>query len=129
MHWTMWIIFPAWILESSRGIANAKNIIWLQTILNQKVFTHLGNVDNAWFITIIPLIVISTLHLRNRKIVRILIILGIILSIYAVLDEELLILPLLNQGTPDLLDIPGGVVGWICGVLNCRYWLRRKHLL
>ncbi|MEP7166472.1 MAG: hypothetical protein ABI758_00660 [Candidatus Woesebacteria bacterium] len=129
MHWSWWIIFPVLLLEPLRGIANHDHIVWLQTILNQGIFTHIGDADNAFFIILVPLVFFTLLRIRNRKMVLAIIAVAIVVSIYAVLDEEIPALPLFNMGTPDLLDIPGGVLGWICGIFYSRYWLKRHAFL
>ena len=94
------------------------------------ILSVVGNFDNGFLIVFLPLII---LHIfRNRipliknknqeslKLIRILICIFTLISIYMIFDVEMDMLPLLQMGTADLADIPVGIAGSLTGFIGAQ---------
>lgn len=121
MHWSLLMTLILVSVEATRGIVNTIGIVWLQEIMNQPFFTHIGNIDNVFYVTASSSVIINVFNVEKTKVSYALLALAVIAGVYLHLDAEINFLPLVNQGTPDPLDIPAGFLGTVLGICYVRH--------
>lgn len=110
------VMYFFYFCEPLRAFMAHSDILWVRSMSQNWFFSHIGNVDNCVLIIQLPIIILYLiLGVKNKKVLYSVLVFFTLASIYANLDAELNILPFINYGTPDPLDIPAGILGSYLG--------------